>query len=82
MTVDDQVRDLFKWVKHEESNDVEFATVADEIGNRAIRRYGLKSSSKRLVDKRIHKVAFANTRLIIRHDGLEWQLIEPDDPEA
>jgi hypothetical protein len=81
MRKDNQVRELFKWIEGEDRRGVHYATIADETGNRAQTRHGLKLDGpiKLLVAKGVREFTFVDTRLVIRHDGDGWQLVVPSD---
>ena len=81
MHKDNQVRELFRWIKDEDLRGVHYATIADEIGNRAQTRHGLKLDGpiKLLVAEGVLEFTFVDARLVIRHDGDGWQLVVPSD---
>jgi len=73
--IDDRVRELFQWVKNEERQGR--IDLAEEIAKRAGARYGLqlRGAIRWAVGISI-EISFVGTKLIIRHDGSEWQLLE------
>ena len=70
----DRVRELFEWVKERERDGVVAEDMIDEIGGRAMPRYGLELTTHLNAVTGVRQVTFARTNLIIRHDGSEWQL--------